>query len=57
MIGDVDGFEMEFCAGKDMEINFKSDVTPFIGKLEGLSFRGKAGEDSAISFRYTVKLP
>lgn len=56
-MGDVDGFKMEFCAGKDMEVNFESDVTPFVGKVKGLSFKGTAGEDSKISFRYKIDFP
>lgn len=57
-MGDVDGFEMEFCAGEDMEINFESDAIPFMNKVDGLSFKGSAGEeDNRISFRYTMQLP
>lgn len=57
LMGDVDGIEMKFDAGKTNEFSLKSNITPFVGKVKGLSVRGSTtNEDSKVSARYTIAL-
>ncbi len=56
-IGDMNDIEIEFSAGNDSEVSFKTQTIPFMGQLEGFSLKGSAGmNDSKIFARYTVPL-
>lgn len=56
-IGDMNDIEIEFSAGQENKVSFKTQMVPFLGKLEGFSLKGSAGmKDSNLFARYTVPL-
>ena len=55
-MGEVDGMEIEFCAGEDHEINFESSVVPFVGKVDGFQMKSSIKEDNSrvyVSYTYS----
>lgn len=55
-MGEVDGMEIEFCAGEDNEINFESSAIPFVGEVEGFNLKSSVSEDnSRVYMQYTYK--
>ena len=56
-IGGMNDIELEFSAGRDNEVSFKTHMIPFMGTLEGFSLKGTAGtDDNKIFARYTIPL-
>ena len=53
----LDDVRLKFSAGKDNEISFTTQTIPFVGQLEGFTFKATAGDDGGKVFaRYKINL-
>jgi hypothetical protein len=53
-IGDVEGLQLKFEAGREQSFSFETNKMPLVGTIEGFNFKGSVGDNSKVFARYTI---